>query len=409
MAKKHQPAGGGDSGGELMIVFGLGLMLFMLWYAYHTKIAGLVLSIRMGESWIISFFTDKLTEDRAFMKYVPRSAVTLDDMVTLSTRVGSYTRWVTTPILLGLGVYLFRMSPTERFRKTYTDKTLPLAVASLYPWMRISITNDFSKMDQTKGPWAIALTERQFTRKHKLRNESGEIDRDRAASVFIKQLGNMHMGVSSMKPHMRALFALFAVRANRDFVTADKLLIQLANSHADGKPNYENVDALIEKYKDSKSVKLVTAHHAYERTLLMSLLERSRGGENGKDYLPPNWFLWLKGVDRNLWYALSDVGRRTPHVESAGVFAHWLTEKARKEKLELPNVRNAIDGLIGEMKKYLNDDEDHDGLLDTDELMEFEEMPILAAIPSPEQAEVAFKQGRGASLQKPGIVVSGSK
>lgn len=405
MAKKNQPASGGDSGGELLLVFGIGLILFMVWYAYHTKIATLLLSIRMGQSWVISWFTNSLTEDRAWMKYVPRSAVTFDDMVSISTKVGSYIRWVTVPILIGLGIFLFRKSPTERFRRTYTDKTLPLAVASLYPWMRISITNDFSKMDQQKGPWAIALTERQFTRKHKLRNENGEIDRDRSAAVFIKQVGNIYMGVSSMKPHMRALYALFISRANRDFKAGDKLLLQLANSYADGKPNFDGVDALIEKYKDSKIVKKITTHHAYERTLLMSLLERSRGGENGKEYLPPNWFLWLKGVDRNLWYSLADVGRRTPHVESAGVFCHWLTEKSRQKKLEVPNVKNAIDGLVGEMKKYLNDDDDHEGLVDNgdDDLMDFEEMPVFKAIPSPAEADKAFKEGRGKSLQQPNV------
>ena len=368
MAKKNSPASGGDSGGELVIFFGGLLILFMVWYAYHTKIATLILGIRQAEAWVISLFTDALTEDRAWMKYVRRTDVTFGQMVDVSVKVGSYIRWVTAPILIGLGIWLFRKSPTERFRRTYTDKTLPVAVAAINPWMRISVTNDFSKMDQTKGNWAIALTERQFTRKHRLRNESGEIDRDRAATVFIRQFGNIFIGISSMRPHMRALFALFAARANRDFVAGDKLLIQLANSFADNKPNYEGVDALIAKYKDSKPVKRILAEHAYERTVLMSMLERSRGGEGGKDYLPPNWFLWLKGVDRALWYALSDVGRRTPHVESAGVFAHWLTEKERKRKMEAPFVKTAVDGLITEMNKYLNDDGDHEEGLSDDEI-----------------------------------------
>lgn len=386
----------------MLIVFGTLLILFMVWYAYHTRIAALVLAVRMGESWVITLFTSALLEDRAWMKYIPRSAVTFDDMVNISTKVGRYVRWVTVPILFLFGIYLFRKSPTERFRRKFTEKTLPQTVGRLYPWMRISLTNNFSEMDLTKGPWAIALTERQFARLHRLKNDLGEIDRERAALVFVKQMGSLFMGVESMRPHVKALYVLFLTRANRNFKAADTLLKQLANSYADKKPDLTGVDALLAQYKDSKVAKELQAHHAYERTLLMTMLERSRGGEAGKDNLPPNWFLWLKGVDRPLWYALADVGRRTPHVEAAGVFAHWLTEKARKKKLETPYVVNAVEGLVGEIKKFLNDDDQHEeGFSDTDDVREFEPLPPHIAIPSPEQVAQAFMTGKGGSLPKP--------
>lgn len=401
MAKKQHPAGGDpNSGGEGFVFFGVLLIGFMLWMAYHTRIATLVLGIRGLEAWVISLFTFQLEEVRAWMKYVRRDTVTAGQLLDVSAQVGSYIRWVTVPVLLGLGVWLFRRSPTERFRTTYTDKTLPRAVGHLYPWMLISLKNDFSKMDPDKGPWAFSLTERQFARKHKLRDERGEIDRDRAAAVFVKQIGSLWLGYDALKPHAKALFALFVTRINKDFAAGDKLLLQLATSAAQDKMDYTGVDELARKYIDTKPVKKLIAQHAYERTLLMSLLDRARGGETGKDLLPPNWFLWLKGVDRALWYALADVGRKTPHVECAGVFCHWQTEKARKAKLEIPWVRNAVTGLIGEMAKFINDDDAQEGIAEDDELLEPEALPPAPAIPTPEQAEMAFKQGHGHLLPK---------
>lgn len=402
MAKqKAAPAGGDQSGGEIMIVFGVALILFMLWYAYHTKIATLVLGVRGMQAWLIGWFTDGLEAERQWIRVMPRSKVTFGDMVTLSSRVGAYTRWVAAPILLWWGYKLFKNSPTERFRKTYTDVTLPKAVAGLYPWMRISVTNDFVKMDQEKGPWAIALTERQFVRKNGLRNEAKDIDEELSTVAFNCQLEKIFDGFESMKPHLKALCALFMTRANRDFDTGDKLLLQLASSYASNKPNFDGVDALIAKYKGSKIVKKLVAQHAYEKTLMMSLLEAARGGESGKDYLPPNWFLWLKGVDRSMWYALSDVGRRTAHVECAGPFGHWLAEKTIGKKQEVPWVDNAVQGLVNEVAKFVNDDDEHDGIFDTDAVRDFEDVPQLANVPSPEQVENAIKTGASRFIPNP--------
>ena len=38
-------------------------------------------------------------------------------------------------------------------------------------------------------------------------------------------------------------------------------------------------------------------------------------------------FLWLKPVDRQLWFMLNSIGRRTPFVEVSAPYAHWLVER----------------------------------------------------------------------------------
>ena len=56
-------------------------------------------------------------------------------------------------------------------------------------------------------------------------------------------------------------------------------------------------------------------------------------------------FLWLKPVDRRLWYTLNSVGRQTPFAEVAGIFAHWIAEKEAGRKLLVPMVDEATKAL----------------------------------------------------------------
>jgi intracellular multiplication protein IcmP len=58
--------------------------------------------------------------------------------------------------------------------------------------------------------------------------------------------------------------------------------------------------------------------------------------------LAPAQFLWLRGVDRNLWYALNNLGRRSFHSEGMGAMAHFMAEQAAKKPLPIPRVDTAI-------------------------------------------------------------------
>jgi intracellular multiplication protein IcmP len=379
---------GGDENSEVMIVIASLMIAFAGWYLLHAKIAGFVLGLRQLEVALISLGTSKLDPIADWMRVIDRRVVTLSDLGTVSTLVGSYVRWIAVPVLAYMGVRLYRRSPTEKFKTVHTCDSLPLAVAHLYPWMKISTKLDFGRMDPDVGPWAYAKTERGFAREYKIWNERGEYNPDRAAEVFAQQLGTPWIGYTNLKPHAKALFAMLAARVNKDFGTSDDLLKQLAESAANGKVDYTGVDELAAKHKDTKLVRRVIDQHAYESTVLMQMLDRARGGATGKDYLPPNWFLWLKGVDRRLWYALSDVGRQTFHVESAGVAAHWLAERMRKKALQMPFVQTAVDGLKGELAKFTleGDLEDDEGIVISAPDIQIKQAPV-RKIPTPEEAD----------------------
>lgn len=385
MAKNKNQGAPGDTN-ELMLIAAVFIISVLLWWAFKARIAAVILSIRLFESFFVSFFTSNLDDLRLWMAGINRNSVTGMDLFVVSQKVGWYVRFVTAPALIYMGYWLYKNSPTERFRRRFSDKTLPLVQADIYPWMKISTKIDFPSMDPEKGPWAFSKTERMFAREHNLKTAEGEFYAEKAERVFIRQLGSIWLGYKNLKPHMKALFAMLAARMSKDFKASDKMLLQLAASAANGQLDYTGVDDLAAKYIESNGVKRLLRQHAYERTVLMSMLERARGGDSGKDYLPPNWFLWLKGVDRGLWYALSDVGRKAPHVESGGVFAHWLTEKLRGKSLEMPFVKNAVTGLEKELLKFTEDGDRGIGIDDEDLEMHLAE-PI--AIPTPEEAELA--------------------
>src|SRR5260363_436592 len=73
----------------------------------------------------------------------------------------------------------------------------------------------------------------------------------------------------------------------------------------------------------AKTAPLWLTQHPYPRTLLMALLIEART----LGVLPSSHFIWLKPLDRALWYALNTAGRKVPFIESAGVFNQMQAER----------------------------------------------------------------------------------
>lgn len=90
----------------------------------------------------------------------------------------------------------------------------------------------------------------------------------------------------------------------------------------------------------------VMARHAFVVTGLMSLLEEARLG----GVLAGSELLWIKAESRRLWYSLDSAGRKTPWVEGAGPYAHWLIERHLGRPITHPLVGEAVTGLYGELK-----------------------------------------------------------
>lgn len=102
---------------------------------------------------------------------------------------------------------------------------------------------------------------------------------------------------------------------------------------------FEELDsekAMAEKGK--KAIKQVLLTHGYVKTVFFALLERS--WEFG--VLAPAELLWVKKIDRELYYVMSQQGRLSCFVDCSGAWAHYLYESTCGFKLISPQVTEAI-------------------------------------------------------------------
>jgi intracellular multiplication protein IcmP len=112
------------------------------------------------------------------------------------------------------------------------------------------------------------------------------------------------------------------------------------------------INAFLEKNLDAaqKAAALRTAErHAYVTTALMALLTAARIKAG---VMAPAQFVWLKLVDRNLWYALHSLGYEiegtgryihpNPRIEALGARCHWAAERAAGRSILKPHLDEAI-------------------------------------------------------------------
>lgn len=67
---------------------------------------------------------------------------------------------------------------------------------------------------------------------------------------------------------------------------------------------------------------------------------------------PTAEFTWLKHVDRTLWYALNNLGRRTFHVEGLGPITHYRAEKLADSPIPEPDVTEAAEAMMREYHDF---------------------------------------------------------
>jgi intracellular multiplication protein IcmP len=213
------------------------------------------------------------------------------------------------------------------------------------------------KADIDKGPWAMAMTPMQFCKRHQLLEEfrrgpqegmtrkewdriEVKLKRGQANKIFATQLGALWAGPHKLPPHIKVLYAVFGARLNNDTEAASKMLKQLAASST-SKLDFTGAEELLKKHENTKLVQKAIQPHAYVLTVMASMLEGARqdGVQASAD------FLWLKPIDRRLWYILNTVGRQTPGAEVAGIFAHWVAEKEADRKLLVPMIEEATNAL----------------------------------------------------------------
>ena len=357
MAQQSQQQSGDNSMAPVWIMVLLFVTLYIVWAMGHGHIVAFIFYLNILQAKFINLFIGRalLSNEIYLMQTVDPAAVTWAQLLVLTRSVGEFTRYPIVVVLVFFAGFLYKSNVTLKFRRAHDMRTLRSQEQYNWPAIMPVVKQDLVSIDINTGPWAMALTPMEFARKYQLLKKddvlldnplpgqemTAGIRRGDAKRVFTLQLGPSWDGFDRCPPHVRCLAAIFIARMNRDRGAATKILESLDKSCSEGKPDYSVATSVIRKYQNAEVVQEILAKHAYLLTAMASLLQASR--DDG--VVPSAEFLWLKPVDRRLWYMLNCVGRQTPFAEVSGPFAHWRAESAMKRRSLVPMIDEAIKAL----------------------------------------------------------------
>jgi intracellular multiplication protein IcmP len=365
MAAAPQQPGGSDSSSSLLwTMAGLFLMLYGIWIATKKYLIYYFLRLKLLEIGLISHFTHNLDQVAYDVSGMDVGNTDVPTLLAVGSEVGHYIRIPCMLLIFGLAFSVYYFNKVRLYKRIYDMRSLRVLEQTNWPQISPVAKLDLIKENIDKGPWAMAMTPVQFCKRHGLltefrrapqegvaRKDTNKIEvslkRGACNKHFIMQIGPLWAGTSRLPIHTKALFAIFAGRANSD-PDAVALLRRLSES-ATTKLDFKGVDALLKKHEGTKMVQHVITSHAYVLTVMASMLTLARtdGVQASAD------FLWLKPLDRRLWYTLNTVGRQTPFTEVAGIFAHWVAEKEMGKKILIPMVEEATNALEQALREII--------------------------------------------------------
>ena len=279
-----------------------------------------------------------------FSQASPRSEK-FSNFVMMNKQVGLWMRYPCLLALLVMAGLAYFKHGNIRFRQVYSMKTLRQCEVENWPQITPVVSLDLVKENIDKGPWAMAMTPLDFGKNNNillkqevLGKTVWAVDNKSTGRLFAMQLGRMWQGVDRLPIHGKALMVIFIACATKNRREAKHFLAQIASSSASGKLNFSGVEEALQKYKDAKVLQWTIKRHGYNNTVLATLLELARTD----GVLASAEFLWLKPVDRRMWYILNSVGRQTSVVEVSGLFSHWLAEKRMQRAVKTPMVKEAV-------------------------------------------------------------------
>ncbi len=347
-----------------MIMGAIAGLLALLWWLLGDQIASGTRWVRVGELYIISFFTDKYEPMRHFLISVPVGQINFKQFVQMNDIVLSVLRYPMMAIIGFMGWRAYTMDNKNPFMRKFDLEGLTQEHAAGFPVIRpITKFNPLKENSRQQGdavpaklpPFAEALMPEEWVAYCDVPITDGLPDRDAARRAFLPQLGKRWQGALTLPPYAQALFAAFAMKAGGKRTESDDFLGELATYwEPDGKGKgggrlvlpKEMKDQIRETIQDPKLGRVlekIAAQHAFTTCALLRCLQfaRDQGG-----VLAPAQFVWLRAVDRMLWYPLNNLGRNAVHIEAAGAITHYRAEKSANKPIPNPQLDPAVDGLF---------------------------------------------------------------
>lgn len=288
----------------------------------------------------------------------PSQDIDLDTFATVRTVVGTQVRLYISGLIAAMAIFIAFKMKGNGFKRVFSlaggKKRGPsLALEQARHWRMASVSANFDPDGKDKDI-TPALTPLEWLRENDITFENGELDRDAAEKAFTEQLGKPWHGVKRAELHMQAVFLLTGMHLLRR-ENAQSLREDIAeawsnvngqtlpsNMTADGNTTTNFVKNALTDEKLVATIDKVCSKHAFTATALITLtnLARQKTG-----VLPSSDFLWLKRIDRHMWYTLNNIGRRRFFTEGAGAISHFFAEKVVGNAMPEPHIEGAINGI----------------------------------------------------------------
>lgn len=272
----------------------------------------------------------------------------------IGRRIAYYTRWIFAFGAILVAPYIIYISPRNKFKTRHTLESFIKTQVKMWPVIapivdfvpaKYSARAPGDMVPDKIPPFAEAFSSEEWIAWHSIPVTNGIPDREAVRRAFLLQLGPRWQGLAGQPPYIRALFAAFALKGGQKREQSDEMLGRISQhwSLKKGLVLPPELSAEIEKLLADQALTApalkIAEGYAYRTTALLGVLKWARwmGG-----VLAPGQFLWLRAVDRSLWYPFDNLGRRTFHAEGAGAMAHFMAEQNAKKALPIPRVDTAI-------------------------------------------------------------------
>ena len=358
----------------LILVF---VVLPALYIAHADSVNRPLLALAKAQIQVFTLFFDEAQTAWTRIAEADPASLSWETMQKVLHYTGSWIRW---PFALLFGVAATFMGRVGGLVRRFNMESLLRNNAESFPCLRPVVGRGkylLSPESYDSGPWKIARTPAQFALENELLlNEQGKpfspeqalknglpstelsawgnarLDEKKALAVLTEQLGKPFEGYEGLSPCRRTLAVAFLAYANGDKKGCVSMLDMVSSSYNEIDGNVDCpvlTDTAFEKrlkkawarHKDVLSEKNMASHAAYELPWFMALLYRARQ----KGVLASSQFLWLRPMDRPLWYALNQCGGRAAWAEGFAAWAHYTAEEQEGKALTEPHVAPAVASL----------------------------------------------------------------
>lgn len=374
---------------QMFLLIGIVLVLFVVIPAVYSMYAGTInkplLMLARWEIWPFQLSGEARAALDKLAKIDPAS-LDWERMARILNYAGSWLRWPCVIILAVLALWTAITGSVDKLRRKFNMESLLVNNVKNFPCLAPVVGKGkylISPDSYDKGLWKVARSPVQFALENEIMTyANGEVcPLDHALQnglasnemkafgkcVFVKsqaknalwhQLGERFTGFLNLSPVRKTLVYAFVQYALGNKKHCMEILDAMSVSYMEKDGNADNplladtdfianLNKLDAEWKEFSARPRIARHLAFELPLIMAVLNETRK----KGVLASSQFLWLRPMDRPLWYALNQCGGRAAWPEGLAAWAHYQAEELEKSTLDEPH----IDAAIASLEKALAD------------------------------------------------------